>query len=192
MRPPLQSAMLHAVLHHKLDEAIPEPQRLEDALTSTVFGTLVMAEASDVLAAWLSRAKYPDGTRGAVPTKPIIGIWFWPRLRLSEPDVILQLGNQLFIIEAKYHSDRHDSVSEEPEAIDAEPPITDQLHRQWMSISDGSSRHAGYPDDLRNALETCHRTLIFLVDGRRSRRAWKQFKESSEKLPEDADFRLLT
>ena len=41
--------MLHAVLHHKLDETTPEPQRLEDALTSTVFGTLVMTDACDVL-----------------------------------------------------------------------------------------------------------------------------------------------
>ena len=36
--------MLHAVLHHKLDETTPEPQRLEDALTSTVFGTLKQDE----------------------------------------------------------------------------------------------------------------------------------------------------
>ena len=54
--------MLHAVLHHKLDETTPEPQRLEDALTSTVFGTLVMTDATGVLAAWLSRAKRVDGT----------------------------------------------------------------------------------------------------------------------------------
>ena len=30
--------MLHAVLHGKLDESLLEPDRLEDALTSTVFG----------------------------------------------------------------------------------------------------------------------------------------------------------
>ena len=36
--------MLHAVLHHKLDETTPEPQRLEDAITSTVFGTLKQDE----------------------------------------------------------------------------------------------------------------------------------------------------
>jgi len=37
--------MLHALLHGKLDEAEPMPQRFEDVLTSTVFGTLVFAEA---------------------------------------------------------------------------------------------------------------------------------------------------
>lgn len=30
--------MLEALLHRTLDESIDEPQRLEDALTSTVFG----------------------------------------------------------------------------------------------------------------------------------------------------------
>ena len=33
----LSRNMLHAVLHGKLDESLPEPDRLEAALTSTVF-----------------------------------------------------------------------------------------------------------------------------------------------------------
>ena len=64
--------MLHAVLHHKLDETTPEPQRLEDALTSTVFGTLVMTDACDVLAAWLSRAKRVDGTLRQVQARHLL------------------------------------------------------------------------------------------------------------------------
>ena len=41
--------MLHALLHGKLQESNPEPERLEDALTSAVFGTLIWVEAWDVL-----------------------------------------------------------------------------------------------------------------------------------------------
>ena len=33
--------MLHAFLHGKIDESLPELDRREDALTSTVFGALV-------------------------------------------------------------------------------------------------------------------------------------------------------
>lgn len=184
--------MLYAVLHHKLDETTPEPQRLEDALTSTVFGTLVMTDACNVLTAWLSRAKRVDGTREQVQAQSIDGIWFWPRLALAEPDVVLQLGDRLFVIEAKYHSGRHDLVAGDGDATDGEAPITDQLHRQWLSISDRATDHAGYPDDLRRAIATCRKTLIYVVDGRRSRRAWRQFRESIEHLPYDADCRLLT
>lgn len=184
--------MLHAVLHHKLDETTPEPQRLEDALTSTVFGTLVMTDACGVLTAWLSRAKRVDGTREQVQAQSIDGIWFWPRLALAEPDLVLQLGDQLFIIEAKYHAGRHDLAGIDGDATDGEPPVTDQLHRQWLSISNRETDHAGYPDDLRRAIATCRKTLIYVVDGRRSRRAWRQFRESIDHLPYDADCRLLT
>lgn len=184
--------MLHAVLHHKLDETTPEPQRLEDALTSTVFGTLVMTDACDVMTAWLSRAKRVDGTREPVQAQHIDGIWFWPRLALAEPDVVLQLGDQLFVIEAKYHSGRHDLAGGDGDATDGEPPITDQLHRQWLSISDSVTDHEGYPDDLRRAIATCRKALIYVVDGRRSHRAWRQFRESIDHLPYDADCRLLT
>ena len=184
--------MLHAVLHHKLDETIPEPQRLEDALTSAVFGTLVMTEACDVLTAWLSCAKHVDGTREQVQARCIDGIWFWPRLALAEPDLVLQLGNQLFIVEAKYHSGRHDSAGAGGYTTDGEPPITDQLHRQWQSMNDSATGYAGYPDDLQRAIATCRIALIYLVDGRRSRRAWYQFRESADRLPRNADIRLLT
>ena len=34
--------MLHALLHGKLEESLPESDRREDALTSTVFGTLTL------------------------------------------------------------------------------------------------------------------------------------------------------
>ena len=128
--------MLHAVIHHKLDDSIPEPQRLEDALTSTVFGTLAITDACEVLTAWLSRAKRVDGTREQVQAQRIDGIWFWPRLALAEPDLLLQLGDMLFIIEAKYRSGRHDLANVDGDTNDGQSQITDQLHRQWLSLCD--------------------------------------------------------
>ena len=49
--------MLHALLRGKLDERVPEPQRIEDALTSTVFGTLLLAGSADMLASWLCESR---------------------------------------------------------------------------------------------------------------------------------------
>ena len=97
--------MLHALLHRKLDESIPEPQRLEDALTSTVFGALVWMEAWDTLTQWLA-LPHSAATAGSSN-----GCWFWPRLAFAEPDVVLHMGNVLVVVEAKSRSGRHDRIA---------------------------------------------------------------------------------
>jgi len=66
--------MLHATLHGKLDETTPEPQRLEDALTSTVFGTLLCVDAWDLLSAWLLMRPAQGGRE---KTEPTLECWFW-------------------------------------------------------------------------------------------------------------------
>ncbi len=179
--------MLYALLHHKLDETTPEPQRLEDALTSTVFGTLVMVEAADVLAAWLSRARRIDGSRTPVEG-PLNGVWFWPQLALAEPDVIIQLGDRLFVIEAKFQSGKSDLQGgmEDPDRV------TDELKRQWISLDADHAGRARCDRDLREAIASCAHTLVYVVDGRRLRRAAREFAESVRGLPADADLRLLT
>src|SRR5206468_3570724 len=98
--------MLHALLHHKLDELIPEPQRREDALTSAAFGTLVLVNAWDMLARWL-------GVSDDQPVSANSDCWFWPRLAFAEPDVVLRLGGSLVVVEAKYRSGRNDLVPAE-------------------------------------------------------------------------------
>ncbi len=179
--------MLHALLHGKLDECTPEPERLEDALTSTVFGTLVLAGAGDVLADWLGRARRVDGGRRPVKDRRINGVWFWPQLTLAEPDVVLRLGDELFVIEAKYRSDLHDAPP------DAEHKrITDQLHRQWASLDPAAVAHSRCPLDLRESILACDHTLLLVVDGRRLRQSTREFRESADGLPPDADLRLLT
>lgn len=44
--------MLHAELHGKLDDTASGLERREDILTSTVFGTLLVAGATEVLVDW--------------------------------------------------------------------------------------------------------------------------------------------
>ena len=46
--------MLHAFLHGKIDESLPELDRREDALTSTVFGALVWTGSQRVAQPFLS------------------------------------------------------------------------------------------------------------------------------------------
>ncbi|MCH8853891.1 MAG: hypothetical protein IID41_14760, partial [Planctomycetes bacterium] len=179
--------MLHALLHHKLDESTPELQRLEDALTSTVFGTLVMVEAADMLAAWLSLARRIDGSRAPV-TGPLNGVWFWPRLALAEPDVIIQLGDRVFVIEAKFQSGLHEHQG----ATENAGHIAGQLQRQWVSLGPDYVNRARCDRDLREAIASCAHTLVYVVDGRRLRRATREFTESVGGLPTDADLRLLT
>jgi hypothetical protein len=166
--------MLHALLHRKLDESIPEPHRLEDALTSTVFGVLVWMEAWDTLTQWLG---LPHGATTAGSSN---ACWFWPRLALAEPDVVLRVGNVLVVVEAKYRSGRHDRVA----AIeDAEPALCNQLHLQHRCIVTPRDRRKSYPEPLERAIRECELVQTFIVDRRRLRRATREFAESTRELP---------
>ena len=182
--------MLHALLHNKLDESVPEPQRLEDALTSTIIGTLALVDAADVLTSWLARAKSADGKQGHVSPGAIKGVWFWPQLALAEPDAAIQLGDQLFVIEAKYRAGLHDGPSGADD--DPEEHITDQLCRQWQSLHKPHVTHNRCGSELRQAIASCQLTLVLIVDARRIRRARRQFLQSVSQAGQDADLRILT
>ena len=166
--------MLHALLHRKLDESIPEPQRLEDALTSTVFGVLVWMEAWDTLTQWLA---LPHSAATADSSN---GCWFWPRLAVAEPDVVLHMGNVLVVVEAKYRSGRHDRIA----AIDdAEPTLCDQLQLQHRCVVTPRDRRKPYPEPLERAIRECALVQVFIVDRRRLRQARREFEESKLVLP---------
>lgn len=182
--------MLHALLHGKLSESIPEPDRLEDALTSSVFGTLVLVEAVEVVWEWLRQAR--DLSGDPVPDDHVGSgwdCWFWPHLAYAEPDLALRIGDRLFLVEAKYKSGRHDAVSGEAED---ERALSDQLHRQHASIElvRKTEVHVG-TSKLEAAIKRCHPTLVYLVDQRRARSARREFRESAAAIP-DADLRFLT
>lgn len=171
--------MLHALLHGKLDESLPEPQRREDALTSTVFGTLVWVNALDIVGQWL-RLNTPIGGL-------LTDAWFWPRLAFAEPDVVLRFGQFVIFVEAKYRSDRHDAVSD-----DEDEDACDQLVRQYRSATLSPERRARYAEALEQALAECKLVQVFLVDARRLRRARREYEESLGRLPSETDLRLVS
>jgi hypothetical protein len=172
--------MLHALLHHKLDESISEPQRLEDALTSTVFGTLVIANAWNTISQWLN-----------IPHKGRLNsgeCWFWPRMAFAQPDVVLRFGDFLCVVEAKYRSGRNDLNPDSGEGEDGR----DQLVRQYRSAVARLDKRTRYEESLECALEECRLQQIFLVDGRRLRHARREYEESKKLLPPNARIEMVT
>ncbi len=175
--------MLHALLHHKLDELTPEPQRREDALTSTIFGTLVLLNAWHVLAHWLG-----VGSELSTSDPSNTDCWFWPRLAFAEPDVVLRLGSSLVIVEAKYGSGLTDLVPSEEENVD----LCDQLVRQYKSITTHLDERVRYAETLERAIAECRLIQLFIIDARRQRRAQREWEESKGRLPPEADLRIIT
>ncbi len=177
--------MLHALLQGKLEPTVAEPQRREDALTSTVFGTLVLVEAWELLGEWLQLPELIDGSDAAREC------WFWPHLPGGvEPDVVLKIGGTVVVVEAKYRSGRHDlSLDEEYE----DKPV-DQILRQYNAVSDLRDQRSMHPDALERAVRECQLRQVFMVDARKIRRARGEFSESRERLPDVAKetFVLLT
>jgi hypothetical protein len=173
--------MLHALLHNKLDETTPEPQRLEDALTSTVFGVIALVGAWRELARWL-----------AVPIDTAVcevqgDCWFWPRMAGAIPDVVLRLNDFLVIIEAKYRSGRNDlAVPDEPEE-----QAGDQIVRQYWAVRTSINHRFRYAEPIERAIAECKLIQVFVVDGR-SRRARDEWKQSKHGLPESAVLQLIT
>jgi hypothetical protein len=173
--------VLHALLYGKLDPAIPEPERREDALTSVVFGTLVWLEAWNLVATWLKVSAWQPGEGN-------LECWFWPRLAGGvQPDVVLRLGSVLIVIEAKYRSGRNDLAGDDE---DEEAPV-DQIVRQYRAVSPPHDRRSPYPDLLERAVRECRLLQAFVVDAR-SRRARREHAESLSRLPKDAAVNLIT
>ena len=177
--------MLHAFLHGKIDESLPELDRREDALTSTVFGALVWTGSWDLLARWLQggASRGNDG--------PVAGrweCWFWPRMAFAEPDVVLRLDGALVVVEAKYRSDKHDV----PVDVTADPGRGDQLVRQYRSVTTSFGNRMPYAEPLEQAIRSCELVQVFLVDARRQRRARREWEESRRYLPPEATLRFVT
>lgn len=177
--------MLHAFLHGKIDESLPEVDRREDALTSTVFGALVWTGSWDLLARWL------QGGASGGDDGPVAGrweCWFWPRMEFAEPDVVLRLGGALVVVEAKYRSDRHDVAVDDT----ADPWRGDQLFRQYRSVRAPVGERMQYAEPLEQAIQRCQLVQVFLVDARRQRRARRECEESRRYLPAEATLRFVT
>lgn len=181
--------MLYAELHAKVGEEALEAERAEDVLTSTVFGTLfTAAEAGagwESLTAWLRCARSLQGQTAPVPRVVTeLEYWFWPRLREAEPDVVMQIGELLIVVEAKYFANKSSSGVAGHER--------DQLAREWRSCGEeaavgGTGARAG----VSLAIATCReRVLIYLVRRIRWRQAREELAASLAVVP-DARLYLL-
>jgi hypothetical protein len=183
--------MLFAELHGKLDPNAPDLERREDILTSTVFGTLLVAGAVDLLVSWINSARHlgPDGRSdhealGLSAAQPV-KYWFWPSLSGgTQPDILVRIGQRLLVIEAKYGSSKS-APSSTPEMNGEtadDVSASDQLLREWQAIQPSAAGLAWYPGDLRDAIETCERDLVYLVSARRTPSATRELRESHEKI----------
>ena len=111
----------------------------------------------------------------------------------AEPDLVLRLGNRLFIIEAKYRSgksgaDADAATAEDDEVGEADGQsiqrALDQLAREWRSCVPTADGVFVGPAGLGAAVTECaYRALIYLVDGTRWKSAQKDIKESRDREP---------
>lgn len=168
--------MLHALIHGKLDESVPEPSRLEDALTSTILGTLVLVDRPDVLYAWLDQSLGAPGVPQLHSTAALEH-WFWPRLPYAEPDCVIRIGSVLFVIEAKYRSSKGGAS-----ATDC-VPTSDQLFRQFRSIQRVGETQQGAPLSLIAGVSECSCRFVYLVDARKLASARRELRTSAMLMP---------
>jgi len=126
--------------------------RLEDLLTSDVFGPLRYLPFTEGLLCVLGKAQLytdPDTTFYAKFGKNLLNepkVIFWPRTGRSEPDALIEFDHHLVMVEAKYLSGK--SGDFDPE--NAETASYDQLAREFRDLLD-------YQGDFSD------RTLIYLT-----------------------------
>ena len=129
--------------------------RMEDLLTSDVFGPLRYLPFAEGLLCVLGKAKLytdPDTTLDAKIGADFSDctdepeVCFWLRMENSEPDVLIKWGSHLVMIEAKYLSGK----SGDSDSGDAESATPDQLAREFHDL-------LGYKGKFPN------RTLIYLT-----------------------------
>jgi hypothetical protein len=156
--------MTLAEIHGKISETGTNlSERMEDLLTSDIFGCMRYLPAQKVLIPFLRRVRSFHGNTLSLPDKIIrVHYSFWPWLKLPgcipcEPDVVLGLemeGRQvnLVLVEAKYYSGLS---SEEDERT--EP--NDQLARELDNLDIVSCEALGW----KSHLEIASRTLLFIT-----------------------------
>lgn len=156
--------MTIAEIHGKISAAGTNlSERMEDLLTSDVFGCMRYLPAQKALIPFLCAARSFHGNILTIPEK-IIRVYysFWPWLKLSgrnpcEPDVVIGLEAEdghvhLIMVEAKYYSGLS---SEEDERI--EP--NDQLARELDNLDAISCAVLGWKPNL----DISTRALLFVT-----------------------------
>jgi hypothetical protein len=156
--------MTIAELHGKIsDTGSNLSERMEDLLTSDIFGCMRYLPAQKALIPFLRTARSFHGNTLTVPDKTIrVHYSFWPWLKLPgriacEPDVVLGLETEeqhihLVLVEAKYYSGLS---SEEDERI--EP--NDQLARELDNLDVVSCATLGWKPHL----DIASRVILFVT-----------------------------
>lgn len=138
-------------------------ERMEDLLTSDVFGCMRYLPAEKALFPFLCLARSFRGNVFTIPEKTIKANYsFWPWIKVKnrnpcEPDVVLGLetedgGVHLVLIEAKYYS----GLSSEEDELAAP---NDQLARELDNLDAISCAAMGWNSDL----PVSSRTLLFVT-----------------------------
>ncbi len=112
--------------------------RMEDLLTSDVFGPLRYLPFAEGLLPILSQAQnYHSGkTLEIGDSSSEVRFHFWPRLEKSEPDVLIECGDHLLMIEAKYMSGKSGNFDEDEEqnGDNEVAASSDQLAREFQDL----------------------------------------------------------
>lgn len=167
--------MLHAELRSKVGPAAPDGHRKEDVLTSTVFGAIFTAGDWDLLRRWLAKARTLAGSPLVLPQFADVAYWFWPRLGQTEPDLVIQIGRLLVVVEVKYWSGGSGE---------------DQLVNEWNVTAPPANR--AYEGSIRDAIDAADaRVLVYLVQ-RRKLADERAFVARSLARSPDARFYVLT
>ncbi|MFB1485270.1 hypothetical protein [Corallococcus sp. RDP092CA] len=192
--------MFAAELHGKLGDGTNARDRMEDVLTSNVFGLLRCLESPALLVDWLKRSRPAvAGTRPLVED-PVhsADLHFWPRVRARELDVLVllrgPLGLHVIGVECKYESGKSNGPEDDTsdtagssdqlgyymdalgaDALPSRPYRPEEVHRRSLVYL---TAHAAMP---RDELEVSLRK-------RRERSAiglhWLAWRELAPHLPQ--------
>lgn len=113
--------------------------RLEDMLTSDIFGPLRYLPFQDGLLKILLKSKnYSNNAWLSLDNcdkSSIPKYYFWPKLSLSEPDILIEFGDHLFLIEVKYLSGKSGHFEKNgSEQDNLELASSDQLGREFIDL----------------------------------------------------------
>jgi len=138
-------------------------ERMEDLLTSDIFGCMRYLQPQNALIPFLHTARSLRGNIPAIPDRVLRVHWsFWPWLRSAgripcEPDVVLGLETEehyvhVILVEAKYYSGLSSEENERDEP-------NDQLARQLDNLDVVSCATLGW----RTHSEIASRMLLFVT-----------------------------
>ena len=156
--------MTIAEIHGKISEAGTNlSERMEDLLTSDIFGCMRYLPAEKALLPFLHTANSFHGNAFSIPDKIVkVHYTFWPWLKSlgctpCEPDVVLGLETEgrrvhLVLVEAKYYSGLSSEEDERPEP-------NDQLARELDNLDTVSCVTLGW----KPRVDITSRTLLFVT-----------------------------